>query len=122
MDAVTYPKPEVSRLTTTRFVPPRVAHTHQLLSARFKVHNTPTRVALDAEGNEHHRSVGLLEPEELIPSLLLGLGKVHFDRGESLPALAALAELLAPYPDSQAAPEATRLQALARSRNIQARR
>ena len=67
---------------------------------------TPTLVTLDIDGKEHHRTVGFLPPEEIIPSLLLGKAKVHFDHDEFQVALKSLEALLKDYPKSGAAPEA----------------
>jgi tetratricopeptide (TPR) repeat protein len=107
MDAVTYPHPTVIEFFDKHLAPVRVLITSQPLPQQFKVQWTPTLVLLDAEGDEHHRTVGFLPPEELIPSLMLGIAKSHFDRGEYSLAAKFLEQLLAEYPKSAAAPEAT---------------
>jgi outer membrane protein assembly factor BamD (BamD/ComL family) len=63
-------------------------------------------VTLDTEGKEHHRTVGFLSPEELIPSLLLGKAKIDFGHEDFAKALVSLEALLKDYPKSGAAPEA----------------
>ena len=107
MDAVTYPQHKVIEFFDKHLAPVRVLFTSQPLPQQFKVQLTPTLVLLDAEGDEHHRTVGFLPPEELIPSLMLGIAKSHFDRGEYSLAAKFLEQLLAEYPKSAAAPEAT---------------
>jgi outer membrane protein assembly factor BamD (BamD/ComL family) len=63
-------------------------------------------ITLDMEGKEHHRTIGFLPPEELIPSLMLGIAKCHFDQSKFQEAIAMLDRLLKEYPKSDAAPEA----------------
>ena len=107
MDAVTYPHHKVIEFFDKHLAPVRVLMTSQPLPQQFKVQWTPTLVLLDAEGDEHHRTVGFLPPEELIPSLMLGIAKSYFDRGQYSLAVKFLEQLLAEYPKSAAAPEAT---------------
>jgi tetratricopeptide (TPR) repeat protein len=106
MDAVTYPNPAVIEFIQTHMVPLQVAYDAQPLATEFNVKWTPTLVTLDPEGKEHHRAVGFLSPEELIPSLMLGMAKWHFDLERFGEAISALEELLAKYPRSDSAPEA----------------
>ncbi len=106
MDAVTYPDPTVIDFVAKSVVPLRVAFNHKPLSVDFNVKWTPTLVTLDPNGKEHHRTVGFLAPEELIPSLLLGMGKTHFENGEFEQALARFEELLSRFPKSVSAAEA----------------
>jgi len=91
---------------TENVIPLRLAHDHKPLAEQFQVKWTPTLVTLDKGGKEHHRTVGFLPPEELVPSLLLGRAKIHFDHEEFAPALTSLETLLRDYPKSGAAPEA----------------
>jgi tetratricopeptide (TPR) repeat protein len=106
MDAVTYPDDKVAKFVQERLIPLRVPYDAKPLSTDFQVKWTPTIVTLDKEGKEHHRTVGFLSPEEFIPSLLLGIGKTHFDREQFGEALATLEGLLKTYPKSKSAPEA----------------
>ncbi len=82
MDAVTYPNAAVIEYIEQNLVPLKVPHDQQPLAGDFNVKWTPTLVVLDQEGKEHHRTVGFLDPEEFIPSLLLGIGITHFDRND----------------------------------------
>lgn len=106
MDAVTYPSEIVSSFITEHLVPLRSLYDAQPLAGRYNVQWTPTLITVDAEGKEHHRTVGYLSPEELVPSLLLGAGKCDFDNGRLEEAEAELGRVLAEYPKSEAAPEA----------------
>lgn len=107
MDTVTYPHPQVVAFFANYLVPVRVLNTSTPLPQRFKVHWTPTLVLLDADGEEHYRTVGFLPPEELIPTLMLGIAQSYFERGQYASAAQFLEQLLAAYPKSAAAPEAT---------------
>jgi tetratricopeptide (TPR) repeat protein len=106
MDAVTYPDTRVATFITEHMIPLRVQYNAQPLATDFNVKWTPTIVTLGFEGEEHHRTIGFLAPEELVPSLTLGIAKVHFDRDRFEHALAQLEKLLSGYPMSDAAPEA----------------
>jgi tetratricopeptide (TPR) repeat protein len=107
MDAVTYPDEKVTEFLQTRVIPLRVAHNHVPLAQAFAVKWTPTLVTLDQEGREHHRTVGFLGAEELIPSLLLGMGKAYFDAEQFEQAIKVFDELLTKHPKTDSAPEAT---------------
>jgi hypothetical protein len=68
-----------------------------------------TLITLDSDGKEHHRTVGFLSPEELIPSLMLGMAKCHFDAARFDQTGLILEKLLAEYSRSDSAAEATYL-------------
>lgn len=106
MDAVTYPDAKVIRFITENMIPLRIAFDAQPLSTDFNIKWTPALVTLDPDGKEHHRTVGFLAPEELIPSLLLGMGKSYFETDRFDEALGSLEKLLGEYPESDSAPEA----------------
>ncbi|HEY6837922.1 MAG TPA: outer membrane protein assembly factor BamD [Geobacteraceae bacterium] len=114
MDAVTYPNDKVSDFIMTRIVPLRVPADSQPLATEFKVTWTPTLVTLDYYGKEHHRTVGFLPPEQLIPSLLLGTAKADFDAEQFNDAILTIDRLLAEFPVSAAAPEAIYLRGVSR--------
>lgn len=114
MDAVTYPKETVIEFIQKYFIPLRVAFNAEPLSKDFQIKWTPSLLTLDADGKEHHRTVGFLPPEELIPSLELGMAKTHFDRDQCQEALSRLEKLLHDAPKSDAAPEAIYLQGVCR--------
>ena len=106
MDAVTYPDAKVISFMQKNVIPLRVNFDAQPLATDFNVKWTPTIVILGNQGEEHHRTVGFFGPEELIPSLLLGIAKVHFETEQFDKALANLEKLLSDYPNSSSAPEA----------------
>lgn len=106
MGAVTFPQQKVIDFITGNLIALRLPHDHKPLSEQFQVNWTPTLVTLDEEGKEHHRTVGFLPAEELIPSLLLGTAKIHFDHGRFEEALEGLETILKDYSGSDAAPGA----------------
>ena len=117
MDAVTYPNPEVSGFINNNVIPVRVPHDHQPLSKRFQVKWTPTLVTVDTDGNEHHRTVGFLPPEELIPSLLLGKAKTAFDLDDFPSAIETLEAILEHHSKSSSAPESIYLHGVSLYKN-----
>jgi hypothetical protein len=109
MDAVTYPDKKVNSFINENMTPLRVKFDTQPLATDFNVKWTPTLVTLGADGKEHHRTVGFLSPEELVPSLLLGMGKTCFETEKFNEALAYLEKLIGDYPGSDPVPEAVYL-------------
>ncbi|KKO17898.1 MAG: hypothetical protein DCC43_08140 [Candidatus Brocadia sp.] len=106
MDTVSYPDEKVIKFLNNFVIPLRVRHDAQPLATDFSIKWTPTLVILDSDGKEHHRTVGFLSPEELIPSLLLGIAKLHFDLNAFKEALSNLEKILFDFPKSSSAPEA----------------
>ena len=119
MDAVTYPNDRVIRFITENMIPLRVAFDAQPLSADFNIKWTPTLITLGHDGNEHHRTVGFLAVQELIPSLLLGIGKSYFETDQFNEAIGSLEKLLEEYPESGSAPEAIFLRGVCRYKSTQ---
>jgi hypothetical protein len=105
MGAVTYPHEKVADFVMSRMVPLQVPADNPL-AEEFKVSWTPTIIVLDYYGKEHHRTVGFFPPEEFIPSLLLGMGKIDFETNQFKEAMAHFDTILSQYPHSSAAPEA----------------
>jgi Tetratricopeptide repeat len=114
MDAVTYPNTQVVAFVSANMVPVRIRYDAEPLSSDFNIRWTPTIITLDPEGHEHHRTVGYLAPDELIPSLLLGIAKWRFDTKQYDLAEKGLDAVLDRYPDSDAAPEALYLRGVSR--------
>ena len=73
---------------------------------RFGVRWTPTIIFLDVNGNEHHRFIGYLPPEDFIAQLILGKGKVEFNRDDFEKAMQCFQEILVRFPQADASPEA----------------
>ena len=113
MGAVTYPKAEVVQFIEQNLIPLQVL-SDAPLAKDFRLQWTPTLIILDSDGKEHHRAVGFLPPEELVPMLLSGIGKCHFDRQQFDKAISSFEQLLAQYPKSDAAPEAVYLLGVSR--------
>lgn len=114
MDAVSYPNVAVNDFITAKLVPLRIPADREPLVSQFQVRWTPTLITLDSSGKEHHRTLGFLPPEELIPSLMLGMAKVEFNAERPDAALRQLESLLREYPQCAAAPEALYLRGVCR--------
>jgi hypothetical protein len=113
MGAVTYPNAQVIEFITKNMVPLQVL-SDDPLSDEFRIKWTPTIIVLDGSGKEHHRTVGFFPPEELIPSLLLGMGKIDFDSDRFSGAIHIFDRLLQEFAQSGAAPEAIFLRGVSR--------
>ncbi|MBU0482444.1 MAG: tetratricopeptide repeat protein [Proteobacteria bacterium] len=105
MDAVTYPNEKLADFINNTVVPLKI-QVDSKLAGRFEVKWTPSLLILDGEGKEHYRTTGFMAAEELIPSILLGIGNAHFNRDEFADALAAYEQVLTKHGASDAAPEA----------------
>ena len=117
MDAVSYPNEKVVEFINKNIIPLRVSFDAQPLAKDFNIKWTPTLVVVDAASQEHSRTVGFLPPEELIPSLLLGIAKTYFDGDQAAETIPFLDNLLKGYPRSSAAPEAVYLHGVASFKN-----
>jgi len=73
---------------------------------RYSVKWTPTIIILDAGGDEHHRFIGFLQPEDFIAQMTLGKGKLAFNLDNFDQAIQCFREILVGYPKTDAAPEA----------------
>jgi hypothetical protein len=117
MDAVTYPEPTVIDFITKNMISLRVPSDNTNLMSKFNITWTPALLVLDAQGKEHRRTVGFLPPDELVPSLLLGIAQSHFELERFAEALKCLGQLLAYYPSCKAAPEAIFLRGVCSYKN-----
>lgn len=117
MDAVTYLDEKVVEFTLKNLIPLRVAFDSQPLATQFNLKWTPTLITLDSDGKEHQRTVGFLPPEELIPSLLLGIAKSYFNRERFNEALFTLDQILREYDQSDSVPEAIYLRGVCGYKN-----
>lgn len=106
MDTVSYPDKKVIEFINNSLISFRVRFDAQPMATDFNLKWTPTLIILDKAGKEHHRTIGFFPAEELIPSLLLGIAKVHFDLNEFKDALSRLEKILSDFPKSGSAPEA----------------
>jgi Tetratricopeptide repeat len=102
-----YPDPRVDQLVRENFIPVRIqVRTNPQAMERFNVQWTPTIVLLGPDGKEHHRIEGFLDVEDFLAQLTLGLGKIAFARQEWDRARERYGEVLARFPETDAAPEA----------------
>lgn len=114
MNAVAFPDPAVVDFVTNNLIPLRIPADDPELGPRFKVKWTPTLLILDADGIEHYRTLGFYPPDELIPALLMGMGKASFNRPDRSAACAYFEQIRASYPASSLAPEAVYLYGVSR--------
>ena len=81
MGAVTYPNPEVERFIEEHFIPVQFNVVEQPeVMDRFNTPWTPTLIVLDAEGREHRRSQGYLDPSRFLGEMSLAWLKDAIDR------------------------------------------
>ncbi len=73
---------------------------------RYSIKWTPTIIILDADGDEHHRFIGFLPPEDFIAQIILGKGKAEFDLDDFDQAIQCFQEVLNRYPKTDGAAEA----------------
>jgi thioredoxin-related protein len=76
------------------------------LMQKFEIKWTPTLIVHDAEGKEHHRTVGYLPVDDLIAQLTLAKGKIYFNTERFPEAITQFQTVIDQYPDTGAAPEA----------------
>jgi thioredoxin-related protein len=73
---------------------------------RYAVKWTPTIIILDSDGEEHHRFVGYLPPDDFIAQILIGKGIAEFNLDHFEQAMQCFQEILVRFPKADAAPEA----------------
>ena len=106
MDAVTYPNRKVIELLQNRVIPLQLESSAQPYATDYCVKWTPNLLIIDGDGKEYHRIIGFLPPVELIPSVLLGIGKGYFGKDELKEAIGCFEEVISEYPHTSSAPEA----------------
>jgi len=114
LEAVTLQDTAVENFIIDRMVPLQAPVSPQGLAADFRVLWTPTLIVLDFYGKEHQRTIGFLPPEDMVASLLLGIGKAGLGNEQFNEAVLQFNTLLNGYPQSAAAPEALYLRGVAR--------
>jgi tetratricopeptide (TPR) repeat protein len=100
MDAVAYPEAAVSEFISKNLVPLRIPSADPEFGPKFRIKWTPSLIILDKEGMEHSRTLGFFRPQELIPSLLLGMGKTYFNQPARPQAISCFERIIAEYPQS----------------------
>lgn len=106
MDAVAYIDPTVISFVNSNVIPLRLAAADPVLGPKYRVKWTPTLLILDSEGVEQYRTLGFYPPEDLIPSLLLGMGKACFDLPDRPAACGYFQRNIKEYPKNPMAAEA----------------
>jgi len=106
MDAVAYIDPEVISFVNSNLIPLRLASADPVLGPKYGVKWTPTLLILDADGVEQYQTLGFYPPEDLIPSLLLGMGKTCFNLPDRPAACGYFQRLMKEYPKNPLAAEA----------------
>src|ERR671929_835427 len=81
MGAVTYPDPKVEREINEHFIPVQFNVVEQPeVMDQFNTPWTPTLIVQDAEGREHRRSQGYLDPARFLGEMSLAWLKDAIDR------------------------------------------
>lgn len=106
MNAVAFIESAVVSFITENFVPVRVMADDPVLSKQFNIKWTPSLLILDAQGIENYRTLGFYPPQDLIPSLILGMGRTFFYHADRPAAINYFNRIIADYPDNSLAPEA----------------
>ena len=105
MDEVTFTDRKVTDFINNNMIPVRL-NSNTREATDFKVKWTPTILVLDRDGKPHHRVIGFTSPDEMIPTLLLGIAKTHFDNNEFNEATTCLNKVITEHPRCKVAPEA----------------
>ena len=120
MEALCFPDPEIANFISDRMVALRAPVGAKSLAADFRVVWTPTLIILDYYGKEHQRTLGFIAPDEMVASLLLGIGKIGLDSDQFNEAGIQFNTLLKAFPGSAAAPQAVYLRGVARYKSSHA--
>ena len=107
MDTVTYPNQSVVDYINKNFIPVRFnVQTNADVKNKYRILWAPTILVLDSHGIEYYRFNGFLPPDEFIPQLEFGLGKMALEKQDIKTASAQLKMVVDKYPKSDIAPEA----------------
>lgn len=81
MGAVTYPNPEVERYILDHFIPVQfnVVEQPEVMDF-FNTPWTPTLIVMDADGKQHRRSQGYLDPKRFLAEMALARIQAAIDR------------------------------------------
>lgn len=106
MNAVAFNDSAVISFVANNLVPVRIMADDPVLSKQFNIKWTPSLLILDTKGIEHYRTLGFYPPKDLIPSLLLGMGKTFFNQADRPAAINCFNHIIADYTNNSLAPEA----------------
>lgn len=104
---MTYPDVTVINYINSNFVPLQInVQSSSDLVGKYRVFWTPTILILDSDGNEYYRFNGFLPPDEFIPQVEFGMGKMFLEKQNYKTASIELKSVIDKYPNSDIAPEA----------------
>ncbi len=107
MDTVTYPNQGVADYIGKNFIPVRFnAQTNPEVKNKYRILWAPTILVLDSNGTEYYRFNGFLPPDEFIPQLEFGVGKMSLEKQDIKTADTQMRRVVEKYPKSDIAPEA----------------
>ena len=106
-----WPDERIGRFVNENFLPARVhvkddEQAFRSYADRYNAHWTPTILLLDSDGVERYRIEGFLPADELLAQLMLGRGRLAFDKGKWGEAERCFREVVQRLPNTEAAPEA----------------
>jgi len=106
-----YSQPAIADVIERHFIPVRLhvkedAEQFKRVGGLLNAQWTPTTLIIDPPATERHRIEGFLPAQDFASQLALGLAKSAFARGQYDEAARAYDEVLARYPETDAAPEA----------------
>jgi thioredoxin-related protein len=113
MGAVTYPNPGVAKFIDLNFIPVQVEISNKELTEKYNISWTPAILVLDADGKEHYRSVGFLQPDLFIATFEVGKGRYYLDLEKFAEARAQFEEFIERCPVPEVLPEAIFFRAVA---------
>ncbi|HCY87137.1 MAG TPA: hypothetical protein DHV36_18535 [Desulfobacteraceae bacterium] len=113
MDTVTYPDKKVVEVVNKYSIPLKVGHDTVLDNVDRDVKWTPQLFLAEPSGKLLADSMGFLPPLELAPWILLGNGRLEFQKGNMNKATNLMNIVVNDYPDSHWAPEAMYLSCVA---------
>lgn len=106
-----WPDERVARFVSQNFLPARVhvkedPQEFKRYGERYQAPWTPTILALDADGVEHHRIEGFLPTDDLLAQLMLARARIAFQEKQWAEAERRFREIVEQLPQTDAAPEA----------------
>lgn len=106
MEATTYTDERVIDFINHNFVALRVLSDRLPPSLHLKITGTPAFIIIDSSRKQYHQASGFHSPEDLISTLILGIVKIHFDKGKLKGALLLLDRIISDCPEGASTPEA----------------
>lgn len=101
MNTDTYPNEKVAEVLSQNVIPLKMPVTEgweQPNAVPFQVQMITTLLIMDKDKRVYQRMIGYMPPEELVPWILLGLGKAQFYTGRFEQAISNLDKLLTENP------------------------